>query len=61
MNEFQILFTAFTRLMTFQLNSLMPVAHVEERFGDILIKPDYQLYFILKWIDVLMLRGLWLY
>jgi len=57
-SELRILSTAFTRLITFQLNPLKPLEHVEERFGTIPIKPDYQLYFMLKWLDVLILQGL---
>jgi hypothetical protein len=56
--EFHVLSIALTRLLTFQLNPLKPVEHVKERFGAIPPKPDYQLYFILKWLDILVLQGL---
>jgi len=56
--EFSILSVAFTRLVTFQLNPLKSLKHVEERFDSIPIKPDYQLYFVLKWFDILILQVL---
>jgi len=56
--EFHALSIASTRLKTFQLNPLKPLKHVEERFGVVPIKLDYQLYFILKYSDILIPQGL---